>query len=382
MTKRFVLLLAAALLTLAVPAHAHGAAEARSIDTRILADDDGFFSYDAGAQAGFAAAGGHDLLTLDVRESWDQEGRPALYFRLTWQTDATEPATDVLSFTAGETRHSFAITATASGIREHGFDAAAGPFDVGDGHPKAFDLIVLYETLGIEVGDTLTNIRVTGQAADGSEGDVMPGTWATTTGDLAPWGGDPTHPPSNEPGSYTTTGPAELIRVDAAPALELQIGAKQAFRLNLTNTIADIEQFVTITFDAPENLTVGMPDGILLAPGETRQINGTVTADGACAGIVYLVLHSDVCAHTLVPLVVAAGDPEPVAPVDEPEGEAHEHAEEPAGASEEDHGHDHEHDEHVHEDEQGAGDLVEESPGVGFALLAIGLVAIALIRRK
>lgn len=377
MTKSAPLLVLLALaLTFAPLASAHGAAEARTIDTRILEDDDGFFSYDAGAQAGLAEGGGHDLLTLDVREASDPEGAPVLWFRLTWQTDATEPATDLVRFNAGGQQHEFQLTASTTAIESHSFDAAAGPFDVGDGHPKAFDLMVRYDTLGVQVGDALTGIELVGQASDGSTADVYPGTWMTALGELAPYGGDPTH--GAEAGSHTLAGPADLLRAQAPGQAHLDQGESQNLTLTLTNP-TDLDQFVFVSVEAV-GVTVSAPAGVTVLAGELRDVD--LVFEGIDAGThnVTITLWSDLGGYQLAPVS---------AMVHGIEGHDHhadhddhgDHGSDEPDVTDDEHDHsDHDHGDHDATDD--AADLAEESPGVGFAALALGLVAIALIRRK
>ncbi|MGB1585688.1 MAG: hypothetical protein ACPHID_01405 [Thermoplasmatota archaeon] len=360
MTKSAPILLLVALTLLAAPlASAHGAAPARSIDTRVLEDDDGFFSYDAGAQAGLAASGGHDLLTLDIREASNQTGMPVIWMRLTWQTDATEAATDRIRFNVGGTAHEYFLTASTTAIEAHNFDAAFGPFDVQDGHPKAFDLMLHYATLGVQQGDELSNIEIIGQANDGSTADVAPGTWMTALGESAPYGGDPTA--SSAPGTYTLQGPADLLRSTDPSQVHLDEGASQNITVTLTNP-TDLDQFVLFSVASP-GAQVSGPDGVALAAGDVREVEFVVKGlvEGTHNGS--LTLWSDLGGYQSVPLDVMVHHAEGH------EGHHHDGSEGP-----------HEHTETNTTDDVAA--PVEESPGVGFAVLAVGLVAIALIRRK
>lgn len=223
-------------------ASAHGATGPRSIDIRLLLDDDGQVAAQQGTVAALGPAG-HDLLSLDVREAVF-EGEPAIRFYFVFQAEGDAATAQDIVDTLHIGDQSFGITSNVDTIFAHDFDAAFGPTPTGDGHPRALDLVLRYETLGVEAGDTLTGIRMESHQA-GELQETMPGTYMA--GDVAvPWIGDPTNLPSDEPASYTLQGPAELFQISVD--VDTLDGATDV-NVEITNVAADFDQFVSLTGD-------------------------------------------------------------------------------------------------------------------------------------
>lgn len=298
---RTILCVALLAALLAPTALAHGAPEAREIDLRVITD--GTASGDYGGPEGALSDGAPDLLVLDVREATDAQGAPMLVFRFIHQLgDASAGTIGLhLTFDAAGASHAYDL-ATADGIQytSDSFTRIDGPFDVGDGTPKAVEGWVPHAELGIKTGDDITNIQVT-SSLDGTVGDRMPGTY-DFQGITVP----AVPPEDTTPGTYAVQGPANLIDV-ALSVNALKFGATESANLTITNLLGSMEQFVTLSTTSPAGITAILDnDALALAANETRTVR--LGIDGSGQGEIALRIHSDLGAYqTLVlPLIGAS----------------------------------------------------------------------------
>lgn len=277
MTKAGAAAVLLALLAGAPAALAHGAGEAREIDTRVLLDDDGAVAYGACAEGQCAVgADGLDLLALDVREAWLGDA-PALVLRVTYQTDGDPAGRGIdIDLMAGKSPITLSL-ASADGVTftGSGFDRVDGPVDVLDGHPKALDGWVRLATLAVAQGDQLTGITVTSQAG-GEPDDVMPGGWYANGVEVphVPHGSDPGEAlaPAG-PGTYAVKGPAPLVTLSAAPAL-LDLDRSANLTVKVTNPLASLPQAVVVQAPGLRGAFPGGADEAVLSldPGATRTL--------------------------------------------------------------------------------------------------------------
>lgn len=307
MTKAFGVLAGLVCLLLAAPsAIAHGAAAAREIDTRLLADDEGAIAYggcfnvevDSFCAPGLEAEG-LDLLVLEVREA-SHQSEPAVIFRIIYQADDARAGRTVgLTFKAAGKDQSYTFTTDGATAPTGTFDKVAGPFAVFDGYPKAVDAYLQYSTLGVKAGDQLTDIQAT-SAFEDQPSDAMPGTWYAS-GEMVPFVPAPegaTEVPP--PATYTLKGPAKLLAItsDADP------GATEV-TLTVRNALAGMPQFVTLT--APTGVTLDNAN-LNLDGGATREVKATL-ASATTPAVVNVT--SDLDHFEVVTLVEGTATPAP-----------------------------------------------------------------------
>lgn len=301
-------------------AMAHGAPEAREIDLRALTD--GTATADYGGPEGLLSDGAPDLLALDIREATDSLGNPNIGFRFTHQLG--DPTTGTLglqlTFDAGGTSHAYAMeTMDGATYTSSSFSSINGPFDVGDGTPKAVEGWVTTDELGVNMGEELTNIRVI-STFDGTNADHMPGTYELQ-GQMMP-----AIPPEEEiPGKYTLTGPAKLIQFSSS-VNEIDSAGQASTNLTITNTLTTLDQFVSLNTTAPPGIIAALDsDSIALGPGEARTIMLTISGNGA--GEVAVNIRSDLGAfETIVlPLIGVVKDDGNILSGDIATGETFEH---------------------------------------------------------
>lgn len=360
--------LLAGLFLVALPAAtAHGAPEARELDIRVLLDDDGGLGYGGCVVACNPAAPpeGIDLLALDVREAWLGDA-PALVFRIIHQYEAVHDGRGFeLTFSASGSAHTFQATSDdALNYISATFARLDGPFDVGDGHPKALDAWILASTLNVSAGDALTDITLA-STHHGEPDDIMPGTWFSNGFEVPHLPHDPGEVvPDEEPGTYTIKGPAQLLRLDAdaaSPVIDLAVSA--ARNLTLTNALAATSQSATVTLlhDSAVHATLTGADAngsliLNLDPGATRQLSLVVAPHGGSGNLTVLVV-SDLGARAVTTLQVVA----------------------PAG-NETEHGHG---DHAGHGDADGSASEPKQTPGPAALLGGLAaLVAAARTRRR
>lgn len=297
MTKSLAGLATLLALLLATPTTvAHGAASGREIDTRLLADNDGLVPF-GGCAEGQCLPGlesqGLDLVVLEVREASYRQ-QPAVIFRIIYQTDSAQAGRAVdVSFKAGGRDHTFSFTTDGAQPPTGTFDALAGPFDAFDGYPKAVDGYLTYDTLGVTVGDELTDITVMSTFED-EPSDAMPGTWFAS-GQEVPFVPNPEGELEQPgPATYKLLGPAKLLEVTSDYA-----ASKTNFTLTVKNPLSAMPQFVTLT--APGTVMLDSAN-LNLEAGSTREVKVTITDSSAPAAIN---LTSDLDHFESIPLVTA-----------------------------------------------------------------------------
>jgi opacity protein-like surface antigen len=291
----------AAVLALAVlcalpAAAAHGAPPVRGIDVRVLLDQDGTLGY---------GGGGLDVLALDVREASFPDGAPAVVFRLVMQSEAPPAGQSLaLTFTAGGKSHTLtAGTDDGAVFASPDFDRVDGPFDVGDGHPKAIDGWMRAATLGVKPGDKLTGFSVGSLDGDGAMDDVMPGGWFMQGQEIPP-----VEVPGVEEeaegaaGDYMLHGPAELLKLEATPA---QADAPANVTLRLTDQ-SSLPQFVGLTLVAPAGIKARLEQSAVSLDGNGARVVDVVVSSATSDGVVQVIATSDLGAYSVLQLVVGA----------------------------------------------------------------------------
>ncbi|MEA3142728.1 MAG: hypothetical protein QOG31_52 [Thermoplasmata archaeon] len=308
-------------VVLAPLAAAHGAAPAREVDTRVLLDDDGLTGYGPDACAPAVGTcpfgnGAPDLLSLDLREAATPTGQPVLWFRVAFQTNAVPgPRAIHLALTAGGKERAFDWTsADGATFTTSTFTAIAGPTPIGDGHPQALDGMVGYDALGLKVGDRLEGLSAESHGG-GEDGDRMPGGWTSQGTEVAPV----PNPAGAEPaydGTYTLKGPAALLKVTAAGALDL---AGKGTMLHVENLLAASAQFVTLSLSAPPGVLASLDSATLALEGGAVKMAGLKLANATGDGVLNVTVTSDLGAHAFLlvpyrgtaPLVPNATSPAP-----------------------------------------------------------------------
>lgn len=332
--NRAVLTALAAVAAFALPtAQAHGAAEPREIDTRVLLDDDGLLGY--GGCAAFVAGGcpseGLDLVVVEAREAWLGD-EPALVLRIVFQTDSVHDGRGLrLAFTANGTEHVLRIADADVAATSVDADLVQGPMDAFDGHPKAVDAWITYDRIGAAAGGILAGITAATTHHD-TDDDIAPGTWIMD-GEEAPYvPTDPTHGVPHEPeaASYTLQGPATLLTLAGDGAVvDLARGANATVRL--ANPLATFGQDVRLTLVPAPGVaaTLDRPNLTLDAAG-TRTIAVTVDPSSA-SGNVTVIAESDLGGRAVHVLqVVGRSVPPPGSATTETQRNAGEEAAAPA----------------------------------------------------
>lgn len=280
MTKALAALAAVVLLLLAAPAvTAHGAAAAREIDTRLLADDEGSIPYggcfnvevEVVCAPGLEAEG-LDLVVLEVREAFIG-AEPAVVFRIIFQTDDAHAGRTIeLMFNAGGKDHAYSFATDGAAVPTGNFDALAGPFDAFDGYPKAVDAYLKYGTLGVKEGDQLTGIQVMSNFEDEAS-DVLPGTWFASGQEMPFIPGPESEVEAAEPATYALKGPAKLLEVSS----NYEPGLTEV-TLTVKNGLSTMPQFVTLT--GPSSVTFENAN-LNLEAGASRVVKITLTTTSA-----------------------------------------------------------------------------------------------------
>ena len=289
------------LLSLAPLASAHGAAAAREIDTRLLADDEGAIPY-GGCAEGTCLPGleaeALDLVVLEVREAFIAT-EPAAVFRIIYQTDDAHEGRSIdLIFTAAGKEHTYSFTTDGAAVPTGTFDKLAGPFEAFDGYPRAVDAYLRYATLGVKAGDVLTDIRLASSFEEETN-DLLPGTWLAS-GQEMPYipniieAGELEQP---DPASYTLKGPAKLLQVSSnyAPGLT-------EVTFTVKNGLNAMPQFVTLT--GPSAVTFDNAN-LNLDAGATREVKVTLASSMAS----WVNVTSDLDYFESIPLVEGLLEP-------------------------------------------------------------------------
>lgn len=296
MTKTLAALAAVTCLLLATPAvQAHGAAAAREIDTRLLADDEGAIPY-GGCAEGTCLPGleaeALDLVVLEVREAY-LNSAPALVFRIVYQTDDTHEGRSVdLIFTAAGKEHTYNFATDGVVAPTGSFDKLSGPFEAFDGYPRAVDAYLLYDTLGVKPGDEVTDIHLASNF-EGEANDALPGTWFAS-GQEMPYipnvveEGELAQP---DPATYKLQGPAPLVNITVT-----RVGTEVT--LTVKNPLAATPQFVSFT-----GTGVSFDNANLnLEAGATREVKVTITD----ASLAHVNASSDLDYFEAIPLASTA----------------------------------------------------------------------------
>lgn len=284
-----------ALLLLAPLATAHGAPQPREIDVRLLEDTTS--SGDYGGPEGALDGGGLDLLALDVYEgTLPGTAEAALVFRVIVQGgDAGAHRLDVKATAGGQDHVLDLTTSDLATYDSAAFDAVRGPFDVGDGHPKAIEGIVRHAALGIAPGDAVTQIRVESHFG-GDIQDKMPGSWYTMGQEV------PLPPPeeAGDPAAYTTQGPLEAFTLAANMSL-VPVREGTAVGLVFNSSLPGTDQAITLSASAPAGINVSFSDTtVLLDAGQSAM--ATMDVSGVALGTVRILAQSDLGVAVLISL--------------------------------------------------------------------------------
>lgn len=301
---------------LAIPAvQAHGAPPVREVDARVLLDDDGLVAYGGcveGQCQPAAPAEGLDLLALDAREASLPDGSPAIVLRVLVQSEAPAAGAGVtVSFLAGGSEWSLqAESADGLAYTSSTFDRVDGPFDVGDGHPKAIDGWIRHATLGVAPGDALTGIRVVSQRRDTLD-DAMPGGWYADGAQVPhlPHDADPGEATAETaPGEYRLKGPAPLVGLLAEPAAPDLSRGPASVKLRLTNPVG-LPQFCDLALLVPSGVTARLgQSGVSLDANGQREVE-LVVSNATANGVVQVTLVSDLGAYETLDIPVQAPPP-------------------------------------------------------------------------
>ncbi len=378
-----VLALLAALAALPLVA-AHGAIPPREIDTRVVLDANslqildygaanGLYEDGAGRDARLPAIpfyeGGHDLMTLDLREGYGPDGNgtwvPGLYAQEIFRRGDPGEAgiRDIITFLADGAERSLDL-ATADNVAYTSttFTWVSERREVG-GYEFGVEGFAPYAVLGVSPGATLSELQVTSFVGDAAT-DVMAGTYYYQ-GQYLP--GEAQGPDvGNGPRAYTLAGPAALFTATpTATALDLTQPTVNV-AVDLATALSVMAQIVTVSVDAPEGLmvTADRSEFKLDNATATGQLQLSIMAHGAIPpSNLTLTFRSDLGAAQVVSWPISVEVPVPM-PTD--------HVGMMAGQEGATEGMDH-----------GVHDHAEaNAPGPGFAMLVLSLVVVALLARR
>lgn len=317
--------LALALLAVAGPtALAHGAADPREVDARVLFDDDGLLEFGGCVEGGCPPGEPHpglDLLSLDAREGRLPDGRPALMLSVAfqWLRDGVPDRSIRLQFMAGDQQQVVTILgADGAAPTVAGAERILGPVAIGDGHPRSVEAWFLLPTLGLAPGGGMTDVSVQSRRGEATD-DVMPGIWYQN-GVLMP------HLPhsadageaveEHPPGQYSLKGPAPLLELsDPAPD---SVALPRSYTLTVRNPLANLTQVVDATVRLGSGTARLDASSLVLAPGESRVLNLT-TSEVLASGDANLTLASDLGGWTSFELPVVVAPPASTTPPPVPE---------------------------------------------------------------
>lgn len=326
------LLLALGTLVSLPVASAHGTPEAREIDTRVLEEGldllldygstNGLLEDACGADfqdcAGLGPLpilyeGGHDLLTLDLREAYGPAAsgalEPGLWTRHTFRRGSDDVTlTDVISFTLNGTAVELEMTSMDNQVfTSTTFTYVSEKYDEGE-YERGLQGFIPYSALGTGPGATLTDITVT-SFVDGSPTDVMPGAYSYN-GMLVP----DTHGLADATidQDYTLAGPAPLVTGAFDGFAELQTGTNTV-TLNVASTLSQTPQTVAIQVLDAAGFTITPAQDLLQfeAGGGAQTVDLTVDTNGVeghAMAMLRLVSDlggvADVQLHASVPVTV------------------------------------------------------------------------------
>lgn len=319
------LLAAVVAVTLLLPAAlAHSTPAAREIDTRVLEEGldllldygsaNGLLEDGCGAdfeQCGgvgplpVAYEGGHDLLSLDLREAYGPGAEngtiePGLWIRLTFRRGLADvELSDVITFELNGSTVSLDMTSMDNQVfTSQTFTYVSEKYEEGT-YERGLQAFVPYAIIGAAPGDTLTSISVTSYV-DGSPTDIMPGSYYYE-GQQAP----DTHGTADSPTieDYVLTGPAALFAASfASVPIDLDEG-EQTLPITLTNALAETGQVVQVEVLDAGGLQIAPLGDALLTPGNGTTVDIRVdTAGFGGHTMAVLALSSDLGGRQLLEL--------------------------------------------------------------------------------
>jgi len=350
------------LLLVAPTALAHGDIPPRDIDTRVAIDANSLTVLDYGAANGLHEdangrdsrlpyvplyEGGHDHMTLDLREAYGPEGGaqvPGIYFRLTFRRgDPTgQGITDTISFKADGAEKSVAFTTkdnlAYTGI---GLSWVSARLEPGT-YEFAVEGFASYASLGVLPGAKLTEVN-TLSTNDGKDTDVMPGTYHYG-GQYVPddaqvgvgFGVPPTvtATPENGPLEYTLQGPARLAALaSTVTQVDLSSTAKVVVPITLKADKTTLDQLAALSVQAPAGIKAALSQtSAKLGNGtpETRLELVVESAGATMPGEIRIVADTDLGGHAELTLAT-------LVPAPASDGHGHVHPASPGQAGAHDH---------------------------------------------
>lgn len=226
------IVLLALLVLLAPLASAHTAAPPRSDYTRLLHDcSDDYFGGD-----GFGnGADGYDLHSVDLREAWSSTLSHHVIFRTILNGEG--PSTLTLTFKADGASKSYTWQGEGSSWTGS-FDDVTYFDDLDDGPRFALEGAIKRSTLGLSVGDKITDVRLVG-SHNGDTHDSVPG---DDTGALQ------SCTDQYNPGTgYTLKGPVQYVSAAFQQTdVEVENGQETFVTLDLSNLLRDAAQSATV----------------------------------------------------------------------------------------------------------------------------------------
>lgn len=286
---RTIMLTMMTIMLLVAPfAAARPAPEPRGQEVRLLHDHEDDWGRSTSTEDG------HDLVALDLRETYDPEtGEAHLVFRLImaggyarFSLDDTEVLRETIAFQADGVNMSFEITTEDNEAFNGTFDAVEGPLVVmrADGAPDAGRFAVegtlVTADHGLEVGTNLTGFTVQGRADNDTADDMG----------IEPASGIAAYAPE-----YIVQGPVMYATLDTSlDALHTSIGAQESVEVEVTNllndtqeawlsvsTAADLAMSLENGTDAGANGTGAEPEGDGTGDDDTTSDNATSGDDAA-----------------------------------------------------------------------------------------------------
>lgn len=337
---------------------------------------------------------GHDLIALDLREAYDEALGDVLIFRFVmnggYNSDATKPELkETLTLKAGAASVSKEMKTTDNAAFTGTFDAVRGPEpflnDQGqpDGTRFAVDGVLKLSSVGLAPGAKISTFFVQGYAGS-AKADQMEGGYTqngVTVTEKPPT--ETADPAGYTKPDYTIAGPSQYadLTLDLG-SVDLQKGGNDA---TVTLTIAN-----KLSVDQAVTLHAMMPSGIVAEfhPGAEVELprDGSVTVHlyltpgaSAVSGLATVAMTTDQGGHVMktLDIVVAEPAPDPAETDTGSDGDAG-----GAGLEGMDDGEPTLETGLGDEDADAEGGDTGMLPGPGFALVALGLVGAALLRRR
>ena len=349
------------LLVLAPLAGAHGPPAKRDQDFRLLADHNDDCGGDSGALPN--CRGSHDLIGLDVLERHDGGLGDVVVFRF-FLNGGSGSLKDVLTLKADGAAKSFELrTSDNKRFEGSGFDAVGPPVDLNDNGRFLVEASVRLSTLG-GPGVRLTDYRV--EASSGAaKGDVMPGCYHNALDQRVPdshCSGTAENPDTVHfvrTTGYALTGPTYYATVTLPASVQVPADGEEVVEVRLATPFRNTAQLATLTVEGADGFTATWVGANGAAPAEEDLLKGgSATAelrlrgDGhdPATGTLTLTVSTSLggrSVHTL-PYEIVGTPPPTGTPSGDPGG---------AGGS-------------------------KDSPPPAAALLSVGLLALARLRRN